>query len=94
MDKTRSHTGRRQPIPIDRNSLNKNENIWTPASITYGLLLNVDLGKLDAGVLGLELGEVGADELAGSAPSCPVVDNDRLGTRDLGVSMICQRGIG
>lgn len=50
---------------------------------THGLLLNVDLDKLDAGVLVLELGKVGTDELAWSTPGCPVVDNDGLRAGDL-----------
>lgn len=54
---------------------------------TYLLLLNVDLGELDTGVLVLKLGKVRADELARATPGCPVVDNDGLGTRDLDVSI-------
>jgi len=55
---------------------------------THSLLLDVDLGEDDVGVLGLKLGEVGADKLAGAAPGCPVVDNDDLGARDLWVSIV------
>lgn len=54
-----------------------------PKYSTHSLLINVDLDELDAGVLGLKLGEVGADELAGAAPGGPVVDNDGLGAGDL-----------
>lgn len=50
---------------------------------THADLLNVDLGEGDTGVLVLELGEVGADDLAGSAPGGPEVDDGGLGRGDL-----------
>lgn len=50
---------------------------------THGLLLDVNLDKLDVGELVLELGEVGADELARAAPGGPVVDNDDVAGVDL-----------
>jgi len=53
----------------------------------YLLLLNVDLDKLDTWVFLLHLGEVGRDHLAWSTPSCPEVDNNRLVTVDLDISL-------
>lgn len=53
------------------------------STCTHGNLLNVDLCKSHAGELLLKLGKVRADELAGAAPGCPVVDNNRLGAVDL-----------
>lgn len=55
---------------------------------THANLLDVDLGELDAGVLVLELGEVGANDLAGSAPGGPEVDDGGLGRGDLGNKLV------
>lgn len=52
---------------------------------THADLLDVDLGELDTGVLLLELGEVGTNDLAGSAPGRPEVDNGGLGGSNLGI---------
>ena len=52
-----------------------------------GLLLDVNLDKLDVGELGLELVEVRADQLAWAAPCRPEVDDNDVTRVDLCVSL-------
>lgn len=64
----------------------------TESGMTHLLSVDIDLDKLDVGVLSvlLKLGEDRTNHLTRSTPCCPEVDNDNLVTVDLAVSVILQ----
>jgi hypothetical protein len=73
-------------LPSPFHPLSSDRTTDPQRTATHLLLLHVHLDKLDVRKLGLELVEVGADELARAAPGRPKVDDDDRARVDLCIS--------